>query len=119
MEPLTLATTALALATPYLIKTGEKIAENIGESIWKLISRPFSKEDEKSLASSIQHGEAKDRFITDLIEKINSDNHFRQELENAVHNAQKSLNASQQNITNNGQIEKQVNIQNITGDISF
>lgn len=33
MEPVTLITTALAIATPYLIKSGEKIAENVGEDI--------------------------------------------------------------------------------------
>ena len=33
MEPITLITTAIALATPYLLKTGESIAESIGEDV--------------------------------------------------------------------------------------
>ena len=50
MEPVTLITTAIALATPYLLKTGESIAEGIGEDIWKLIKKPFTKDKEDQLS---------------------------------------------------------------------
>ena len=47
MEPITLITTAIALATPYLTKTGERIAEGFGEDIWNLMKKPFAKSDKK------------------------------------------------------------------------
>ena len=39
MEPITIITTALALATPYLAKTGEKVAEKIGEDVWNMLKK--------------------------------------------------------------------------------
>ncbi|MDD2634026.1 MAG: hypothetical protein PHW82_00845 [Bacteroidales bacterium] len=120
MEPITLLTTALALATPYLIKTGEKIAENIGEGIWNLIKRPFAKSKEIDSDFDINNEKDRENLIQLLTKKINDDIDFRNELERAVKNGEKELNTYyQQNITNNGKIDKQVNIQNITGDINF
>ena len=48
MESTSLVTTALSLAIPFLTKTGEKIAENIGESIWNLLKKPFSKKEKNN-----------------------------------------------------------------------
>lgn len=120
MDPLTLVTAALTLATPYLIKSGEKIAEGIGEEIWNLIKKPFTKKEVVILDSDLQNDIEKEQLMTALLEKINLDNNFKQELENAVTKAQKVLKANyQQNINNNGQIDKQINVQNLTGDINF
>lgn len=120
MEPITLITAAISLATPFLIKTGEKIAENIGEDIWNLLKKPFSNKNDSVLSIDIQKETEKEKLIDSLLDKINSDNNFKIELERAVNKAQKDLNAHyQQNINNNGAIEKQINIQNLTGDINF
>ena len=70
MEPITLITTALALATPYLIKSGEKIAEGIGEEIWNLIKKPFIKNDETPFSIDITQKEEKDKLINLLSEEI-------------------------------------------------
>ena len=120
MEPITLITTAIALATPYLIKTGESIAEGIGEDIWKLIKKPFTKDKEDELSIDINKQEDKDKLVTLLLEEIGKDNNFKQELETAVEKGQKDLNAYyQQNINNNGEIGKQINIQNNNGNIQM
>lgn len=120
MEPVTLITTAISLVTPYLLKTGEGIAESVGEDIWNLIKKPFTKDKEAELSIDINNQEEKDKLIHQLTAKINKDPIFKHELENAVEKGQNDLNALyQQNINNNGQIEKQINIQNNSGNIQL
>lgn len=120
MEPITLITTAIALATPYLLKTGESIAEGIGEDIWKLIKKPFTKDNETQLSIDISQQRDKDKLANLLLDEITKDNIFKRELETAVEKGQKDLNAYyQQNINNNGNIEKQINIQHNSGNIQM
>ncbi|WP_085536618.1 hypothetical protein [Massilibacteroides vaginae] len=119
MEPITLISTAIALATPYLIKAGESVAEKIGEDIWNLIKKPFAKGN-SNLSIDINNKEEKERLINLLIEEVSKNSSFKDELEVAVNKSQEELNAYyQQNINNNGQIEKQINIQNNTGNIQM
>ncbi|KAB2916463.1 MAG: hypothetical protein F9K23_07615 [Bacteroidetes bacterium] len=120
MEPVTLITAAITLVMPYILKAGEKIAENVGEDIWKLIKRPFVNQKESELVHDITDSIRKQELIQKLVEKINEDPTFKQELENAVNNAHQTLNAqNQQNINNNGQIQKQINIQDNKGNIQM
>ena len=120
MEIITLATAALSLATPFLVKAGEKISENVGESIWNLIKKPFTKREQEELETDIQKNTDKEKIIEGIIAKLNSDQQYKVDLENAVNKAQQELATYyQQNITNNGDIEKQVNIQNVTGIINL
>lgn len=120
MEPITLIKTAIALATPYLLKTGEKIAEGIGEDIWKLIKKPFTKDKNTEFKIDINNQQDKERLLALLKEKLVDDAEFMKKLEIAVGNAQKKLNDYyQQNINNNGQVEKQINIQNNSGNIQM
>jgi hypothetical protein len=120
MDIITLVTTALSFATPFLVKTGEKIAENIGEDIWNLLKKPFSKKEQDTLETNIQNDSEKETIIEAIIVKINSDQQYKTELENAVIDAKKTLIANNlQIVNNNGNIEKQVNIQNVTGNITL
>jgi hypothetical protein len=120
MEPITLIATAIELASPYLLKTGEKIAEGIGEDIWKLIKKPFTKDKNTEFEIDINSQQEKEKLFVLLNEKLVEDVEFKKELESAVEKAQKELNAYyQQNINNSGQIEKQINIQNNTGNIQM
>ena len=120
MEPITLITTAIALATPYLLKTGEGIAKSIGEDIWKLIKKPFTKNKEADFSFDITNEEEKDKLIDLLSKKIDEDSTFKYELENAVEKGQKDLNAYyQQNIHNNGEIGKQINTQENSGNVQM
>jgi len=120
MEPITLITTALTLATPYLIKSGEKLAEGIGEDVWAWIKKPFTTDDEKEIISNFQIDEDSEKLKAILLEKINQDIVFKQEFEKAVNIAQEASNEYyQQNIHNNGNIEKQINIQENSGNIQM
>jgi hypothetical protein len=115
-----LVTTALSLATPFLIKAGEKMAECIGEDVWNLIKKPFSKKEQEALESDLQKDLEKKKIIEAIVAILNSDSQYKADLENAVDKAQKELNAYyQQVVNNNGYIEKQINIQNVTGSITL
>lgn len=120
MEPITLATTAIALVTPFFTKTGEGMARAIGDDIWKLIKRSFSKTKETQSSIDLNKQEDKDKLMNFLLEEMGKDNDFKRELEIAVEKGQKDLNAySQQNINNDGEIGKQINIQHNSGNIQM
>lgn len=117
MDPITLITAAITLATPYLMKTGEKLAEKVGEEIWNLIKKPFANEKKAELFTESPTEKQLDVIKKELIDVLTKNPEYKTELLNAVTKAQTSLN--QQIINNNGNIEKQINIQNNSGDISF
>lgn len=117
MEPITLISTALTLATPYLIKTGESVAEKIGEDVWNLIKKTFSGEPIENLDFTIE--EEKENLTNLLLEELNKNKSFKFDLEKAVEKGQNDLKAYQQNINNNGKIEKQINIQQNSGNIQM
>jgi hypothetical protein len=119
MEPITLITTALAFATPYLIKTGEAIAEKVGEDIWNVIKKPFQKDKSTISKFDINNPEEKERLVESLIEFMRNNPNYKTELESAVVIGERELKGLQQNIYNEGQIEKQINIQNNTGNIQM
>jgi hypothetical protein len=115
MDIITLATTALALTQPFLNKISEGVSRKVGEDIWDLIKRPFIKDvDESKLI------ENQEDFKTELVTKLNEDLDFKNELFTLIEKSKKELsNYTQQNIYNNGNIEKQVNTGNITGNINL
>lgn len=120
MEIITLVTLAFNLAKPFLTKTGEKFSENIGEDIWKFIKKPFIKESEEKLIAELKSEDKQNEFKNELIEKINHDPNFETELRALVEDAQQKIaNNYQQNINNNGSIEKQINIQHNSGNIQM
>ena len=115
MDIIALASTAFTFALPYLVKSGEKISENIGQEVWEFIKRPFSKE-----AKDMTISENQEQFKKELIDKIQEDSDFEKKLRTVVETAQNKLTDSiQQNINNNGSIEKQVNVGNVSGDINL
>ncbi len=120
MELITLATTALAFAAPYLLKTGEKIAENIGEEVWNTLKKPFNNESDIKLLANLDSNENQELLSQELLNKLSKDPEFEKDLRLIVDKAQKQLTTnSQQNIHNNGNIEKQINIQNNSGTIQM
>lgn len=113
MDIITLATTALTLASPYLEKIGEGTAVKVGEDIWNLLKKPFSSK-EKDIDTM-----NKEDVRTTLIEVLNEDAKFKDKLEKYIVEAQFKIDNLNQNITNNGNVEKQVNIGNVNGNISL
>lgn len=117
MEPVTILTTALALASPYLAKTGEKVAEKIGEDVWNMLKKPFKKKEKDKLFPESPNKEQIDIIRDELLLKVQNNESFKNELLETIKEAKISLN--QQNITNQGNVEKQINIQNNSGNIKF
>lgn len=115
-----LITTALSLITPYLQKTGESIVKEVGKDIWKLLKKPFEGDKDNEFLKYFNNQENKDEVIRLLLEEISKDEIFQQKLEKEINSANHKLKClSQQVINNNGNIEKQVNIQTIHGDFNF
>ena len=113
MDNITLATTALTLITPFLNKIGEGTARKVGEDIWNLLKSPFQTKNKIIEEMGIND------IKTILIEILNEDINFKNELESFVLNSQTNIENIHQTITNNGSIEKQVNVGNITGNVSL
>ena len=80
MEILTLINSAIELIYPYLLKTGEKIAEGIGEDIWKLIKKPFTKDKNTEFEIDINNQQDKEKLLALLNEKLADDTEFKKEL---------------------------------------
>ncbi|MBD3863500.1 MULTISPECIES: hypothetical protein [Flavobacteriaceae] len=117
MEPITIITTALALASPYLAKTGEKVAEKIGEDVWNMLKKPFKKDKKKELFPESPNETQLEKIKEELLLKVQNNDSFKNELLQTITEAKTNLN--QQNINNQGKVEKQINIQTNTGDIKF
>lgn len=120
MELITLATDAITLSLPFLTKSGEKIAENIGQEIWNVIRKPFSSSHDNTLLNDLTIKENQDKFKEQLILKLAEDQSFEKELMALVENKQQQLIANaQQNVNNHGDVTKQINIQTNTGGIQM
>lgn len=117
MDIITLASTALLLSKPFLNKIGEGVSRKIGEDIWNLIKKPFTKDKKGSNELLL---ETQENIETELVLKLQEDSIFENELRALVEKSQKELkNYTQQNITNNGSIEKQVNVGSVSGNINL
>lgn len=44
-----------AAVLPYLVKGGEKIAQEVGADLWELLKRPFTKEKDKQLLTKLEN----------------------------------------------------------------
>lgn len=119
MEPITLITTALTLAAPYLIKSGESFAEKIGEDIWETIKSPFKKKDVE-IPTNIESTSEKELLINLIQNEIAENPEYKNNLKNAIEKGEQQLNSyHQQNVNNNGEVQKQINIQSNTGSIQM
>lgn len=111
MEIVTLATMALTLAKPFIQKIGEGTSRKIGEDIWNLMKEPFIKSGKEIEALSTEE------IKEELVVFLGNDKDFKEEIEKFVLNNQN--NTFQQSINNNGNIEKQVNIGSVNGNINL
>ncbi len=119
MDIPTLALTALTLAKPFLEKTQEGMAKKIGEEIWTFIKKPFAQKTEDNVAEELAKSNEVE-FTRQLEEKLRIDPEMVSKLTEIVNQAQTILNGNlQQNINSYEKIEKQVNIQNNTGNIQM
>lgn len=113
METSLLITTVLTLTKPFLEKIGEGTSRKIGEDIWNLIKEPFSKKG-KDVDKLTE-----DDLEMELTQILSEDPDFKKELEELITNAKAKINTVNQNVQNNGSIEKQVNIGSNVGNITL
>lgn len=118
MELLTLASTAVGMAIPYLVKSGEAIAEKVGEDIWSFVKSLFKSDEQTIVQEQLTNGQNNDEIIQKLIDKLNENPALQQQLEEVVVSGQKQL-ANNQTINNHGSIEKQININQNSGNIQM
>lgn len=120
MEPITIITTAMALLSPFLVKSGEKFAEGIGESLWTWIKTTFSNQGDEHQLPKLDDQNLQEKLKEVIQHKINSDERFKKEFEIEIKRMQENVKAKKQlNIENKGNIEKQIIIQENHGNIQM
>lgn len=118
MEIVSLAILAYTFAKPFIDKTAEGLATKVGEDIWTLIKSPFEQKGKANIEEYAKDN-AKE-FKKELEIELATNDHFRTILQEKIEKAQFELSGNfQQNINTQGSIEKQVNIQNNSGNLSF
>lgn len=118
MEIVSLSALAISIATPFISKTAEGVARKVGEDIWSLIKAPFVKKGKEDIEQYAKNDP--ENFKRELECELENDDNFRICLQEKVDKATVELSGSfQQNINNTGTIEKQVNIQNNSGNLNF
>lgn len=118
MEPMTLLSAAMTMLTPYLVKSGEKIAEEMGGSLWTWIKSKFN--GKAKLPANPSESDQQE-IQKQLMMAVASDSQFAKELEEIMEKIRTSGQESsgQMNIINNGTVQKQVNITNNSGSINL
>lgn len=117
MEPITLITSAMTILTPYLIKSGEKIAEEMGASLWTWLKGKFS--NNELLPTSPSESD-KNAIQLHIMSEVSQNKEFALALEKKIQEMkQESCNNGAMKVENNGTVEKQINITNNSGSISL
>jgi len=81
MDPITVITATISMLTPYLVKSGEKIAEEMGGSLWAWLK---SKIKDKSAIKENPDADDKNAIQMQLMTLISQNPSFVQELENMI-----------------------------------
>jgi hypothetical protein len=103
MDPITLATTATACLSPYLVKVGEKAAEKVGEKlpdivrkVWNAITakvqgKPAAEEAVKDLVANPDDEDNRAAFRKELRKVLEAEPTFAAELERLLDSAQQQV----------------------------
>lgn len=119
MTSTSLMITTINLLKPFFVKTGDKIAEKIGEDLWVFIKRKLSTNNEHKLfKQEPSFSDFESELKHTLVSKIDADHNFKEELELKIIYFQKSLLKSE-DICNYGRVTNQVIIQINSGEINF
>jgi len=110
MEIVTLVTTAMFFLKPFLKKTGEKIAEEVGANLWTWLSNKVANKKELPVkCTDVEVAEVQ----TYLESELSSNTALVKALVEKLQEIQLSS-KSQMIIENHGNVEKQVNITNMS-----
>lgn len=102
---------------PYAIKAGEGLASKIGENLWDGIKQLFSKKGQTPPPLPVDET-SRLQFEDILKYHISNNPDFANELNELLAKVSKDIN-SKQDIHNFGSVEKQVNIQENSGTMTF
>lgn len=111
MDIVSLVTTAMFFLKPFLKKSGEKVAEEIGSSLWTWLSDKLNRK--KELPAKCSEVEVEE-VQTYLQSELANNPALEKALEAKLQEIQSSS-QGQMIIENNGTVEKQVNITNMSG----
>lgn len=118
MDFATLLTTAFTFVTPFVLKSGEAIAEKAGEDIWNVLKKPFERKGKELTKENFL--QKQEEVKQQLLEELSTDTNLQQTLRTAVENAQRQVSGNyQQNIHAHGEVGKQINIQTNAGNITM
>lgn len=81
MDPITLITTTMTVLTPYLVKSGEKVAEEMGASLWTWLKERFS--NNKQLPTSPSESD-KNAIQVQIMSEVSQNKEFALALETIV-----------------------------------
>lgn len=110
MEIVTLVTTAMFFLKPFLKKTGEKVAEEVGTSLWTWLSdKVVNKKELPAKCTEVEVAEVQ----TYLESELSSNTALVKALEAKLQEIQSSS-EGQMIIENHGNVDKQVNITNMS-----
>ncbi|CAA0140944.1 conserved hypothetical protein [Tenacibaculum maritimum] len=113
MEIIELASTAVAIAAPYLGKVVEGTASKIGESVWELIKEPFKNKDTN--LENLSDEELKN----ELVKILQSDSSYKERLKEEIKKVQLNQSNNTQTIVNQSSVEKQINNTGNIGSITL
>jgi hypothetical protein len=136
MDAQALTQAVLMLLTPYVVTAAEKYASKAGEAAWQLTGKLFSEvkakfndDDERQLlndyTNSPQSEESREAFQQRLLQKIQSDDEFSNELAtlfkqlSAITGEQSAKSGEVNFTTVANRIDKQFNIDKVEGSIHF
>ena len=117
MEIGLLIESAMALLTPFLMKSGEKVAEGIGCSLWSWIKSKISK---KAVVPDTPGPDDASDIQSVLETVIAANGSFAKELEEKIAELQQSTSIQGQiTVQNTGTIDKMVNVTSNSGTINL
>lgn len=114
MDPITLLTATMSVLSPYIVKSGEKIAEEMGASLWTWLKEKCCNNKQLPTAPSESDNTTIQSY---LMFEIAQNEEFAFALEKKMQ--EMLCNQGSMNVENNGTVEKQVNITNNFGHISL
>lgn len=111
MDVLSLITTAMYFLKPFLKKSGEKVAEEVGSTLWGWLSDKFA--NKKELPDKCSDADVLE-IQTYLESELTNNPALVKALESKLQEIQSSP-QGQMIIENKGSVEKQINITNMSG----
>lgn len=116
MDPITLLTSTMTMLTPYIVKSGEKVAEEMGADLWNWLKSKFA--TNKQLPKTVSEAD-QNAVQLQLMTEISSDAEFAKALEAKIAEIKSGCNQYGMKVENNGTVEKQLNITHNSGSITL